>query len=118
VNTPASKAKLVVELVEVLRSRVGSDAFQVIDHWPDDPMAIGIASPQNAGVLAYISITPEADDPYFVSLELPPEGEWADHPYMPSEERHECGIDDLVAVIAAHMRRAPPNKSLERTRER
>jgi hypothetical protein len=112
VNTAPSKANLVVELVDVLRSRLGSDAFQIIDHWPDDPMAIGIASPQNAGVLAYIAVTPEADAPYFVSLELPPEGKWADHPYTPGDERHECGIDDLVATIAAHMRRAPPNKSL------
>jgi hypothetical protein len=118
VKTAPSKAKLVVELIEVLRSRLGSDTFQVIDHWPDDPMAVGIASPQDAGVLAYISVTPEAEAAYFVSLELPPEGEWADHPYTPGNERNECGIDELVATISAHMRKAPPNKSLERTRDK
>jgi hypothetical protein len=117
VNTAPSKAKLVVELIDVLRTRLGSDAFQVIDHWPDDPMAVGIAAPQDAGVLAYVSVTPDADDPYFVSLELPPEGEWADHPYTPGDERNECGIDELVATISAHLRKAPPNTSLERTRE-
>ena len=116
-NTALSKAKVVVELIGVLRGRLGSDAFQVIDYWPEDPMAIGVASPQNTGVLAYISITPEADTPYFVSLELPPEGEWADHPYTPGDERNECGIDELVETIAAHMRRATPNTSFERTRE-
>jgi hypothetical protein len=117
VNTALSKAKVVVELIGVLRGRLGSDAFQVIDYWPEDPMAIGVASPQNTGVLAYISITPEADTPYFVSLELPPEGEWADHPYTPGDERNECGIDELVETIAAHMSRATPNTSFERTRE-
>jgi hypothetical protein len=117
VNIASSKAKLVVELLDILRARLGSDAFQVIDHWPDDPMAVGIAALQDAGVLAYISVTPEAADPYFVSLELPPEGEWADHPYTPGDERNECGIDELVATISAHLRRAPPKKSLERTRE-
>ena len=116
-NTAPSKAKVVVDLVDALRGRLGNDAFQVIDHWPEDPMAIGIASPQDAGVLAYISVTPESTTPYFVSLELPPEGEWADHPYTPGDERNECGIDELVETISAHMRKAPPNKSLERTRE-
>ena len=116
-NSAPSKAKVVVDLVEFLRGRLGSEAFQVIDHWPEDPMAIGIASPRNAGVLAYISVTPEADTPYFVSLELPPESEWAEHPYTPSDERNECSIDELIKTISAHMRRAPPNKSFERTRE-
>lgn len=116
-NTARSKAETVVKLIDLLRSRLGNDAFQVIDHWPDDLMAIGIASPQNAGVLAYIAVTPEADDAYFVSLELPPEGEWADHPYTPGDERNECGIDELVATISAHLRRAPPNISLELTRD-
>ena len=107
-----------IELLDVLRNRLGSDAFQVIDHWHDDPMAVGIAAPQNAGVLAYVSVTPEADDPYFVSLELPPEGEWADHPYTPGDERNECGIDELVAIIAVHLRKASPDTSLEQTRDR
>ena len=117
-NIAPSKAKAVVELIDVLRSRLGPGAFQVVDHWPDDPMAIGIAAPTNAGVLAYVSVTPEADDPYFVSLELPPEGEWAEHPYTPAGERNECGIDDLVATVSTHLRKAPPNTSLERTRGR
>jgi hypothetical protein len=117
VNTAPSKAKLVVELIDALRTRLGSDAFQVIDHWPDDPMAVGIAAPQDAGVLAYVSVTPEADDPYFVSLELPPEAEGADHAYLPGDERNECGIEELVATISAHLRRTPPNTSFERTRE-
>jgi hypothetical protein len=117
VSTTPSKAKLVAELIDTLRKRLGSDAFQIVDHWPEDPMAIGIASPQNVGVLAYVSVTPEADDPYFVSLELLPEGDWADHPYMPGDERNECGIDELVATISAHLRMVPPSTSLERKRE-
>ncbi len=112
-----SKAKLVVDLLDALRSRLGSDAFQVVDHWPDDPMAIGIASPHDAGVLAYISVTPEAADPYFVSLEFPPDGEWAEFPYTPGDERNECGIDELVSTIAAHLKKAPTDTSQERKRD-
>jgi hypothetical protein len=118
VNTPPSKTNFVVELIDVLRSHLGPGTFQIVDHWPDDPMSIGIASPVNAGVVAYVSVTPTADDPYFVSLELPPEGNWAEHPYTPDGARNERGIDELVATISAHLRKAPPNKSLERTRER
>ena len=104
-NTVPSKDKLVVELLDLLRRRLGSDAFQIIDHWPDDPLAIGIASPTNAGLLAYISVTPEADDPYFVSLELPLEGAWADLAYSPGDERNECGIEELVAIVSVHLRK-------------
>ncbi len=95
-------------LVEELRRRLGVDAFQIVDHWPDDPLAVGIASQQDARVLAYVSVTPGADDPYFVSLELPPEGEWADHPYTPGAERDACEIDELVEILSAHLRRALP----------
>ena len=112
-----TKDKLVVALIDSLRSRLGSDAFRVVDHWPDDPMAVGFASPQDPGVLAYVSITPGADEPYFVSLELPPDDEWADHPYMPGDERNECALDELVAMIAGHMRKVRPDKSVERARE-
>ena len=101
------KDGLVTALIDTLRSRLGSDAFRVVDHWPEDPMAVGIASPRHAGILAYVSVTPDLDEPYFVSLELPPEGEWADLPYTPGDERNECGIDELVAIISAHLRKTP-----------
>jgi hypothetical protein len=102
----------VVELIDGLRSRLGRDAFQIIDHWPDDPMAIGIASLLNSAVLAYISVTPDADAPYFVSLELPPAGEWANYPYTPGDERSKCDIEELVATLSVHLRTALPNTSL------
>lgn len=114
-STASPKSKVVFELVDILQVRMGSDAFQVIDHWPDDPMAIGIASPRNGGVLAYVSVTPEANDRYFVCLELPPEGKWEDHPYSPGDEHSGCGIDELVRIISIHLRRVKPDVSFQRT---
>ena len=103
-----AKDAAVAKLLDTLRQKLGADAFQVVDHWADDPFAIGVASPRDAGILAYVAVTPGADDPYFVSLELPPSSEWADLPYSPGDERNECGIDELVAMIAAHLKRTPP----------
>lgn len=117
-NTESAKDPHLVALVDTLRARLGPGAFQIVDYWPDDPMAVGIASPYDAGYLAYISVTPGVDETYFVSLEFPPKGDWADHPYTPGGERNECAIDELVTTISAHLRAAQPNTSLERTRER
>ena len=65
------KHAAVAALLDALRDRLGTHAFAVLDHWPDDPLAIGIASPKDARVMAYVSVNPVADEPYFVSLELP-----------------------------------------------
>jgi hypothetical protein len=105
-NNPESKHAAVAKLLDALRDRLGAHSFAVVDHWPDDPLAIGITSPKDARVLAYVAVNPGAEEPYFVSLELPPEGEWVEHPYLPGDERNECGLDELVFMIDKHLGRA------------
>jgi hypothetical protein len=37
--------------IEALRASLGSTAFALIDHWPDDPTAIAVALPNDASTL-------------------------------------------------------------------
>jgi hypothetical protein len=99
-----NKDERVAALVGLLLQRLGANSFQLVDHWPEDPFAIGIASPTDARVLAYVSVNPDAAEPYFVSLELSPEAE-ADLPYSPGDERNECGIEEVAAMVAMHLKR-------------
>jgi hypothetical protein len=112
------KDALLVAVIEVLRDRLGESAFVVVDHWPDCSEAIGVAAPANPGLLAYISASSGADQPYFVSLEYPPAGEWADHPYTPGEDRDVCELNELIDIVSKHLRSTPPNNWLERSRAR
>ena len=91
------------QLLARLRERLGSGSFLVVDHWPHDTRAVGIARPDNLEVLAYIS-TEEADpERYFVSLELPPRGEWADAPYSPAGDQNVRGFEELATMLERHL---------------
>jgi hypothetical protein len=103
----AKKDPELLAVIGALQEALGADSFRVIDHWPEDPQAIGVASPLNEHILAYISVFSGSDEPYFVSLELPPSGEWSDHPYTPGEDRNVCGLDELVQIVAKHLRSKP-----------
>jgi hypothetical protein len=105
----SAKHAAVAELIDTLRKRLGTHSIAVVDHWPDDPLAVGIASPKDPRVMAYVSVTPGAQEPYFVSLELPPEGESIDHPYLAGDDRNECALEELVHMIGVHMGRAQLN---------
>jgi len=107
----SQKDELLKVLVEALRSSLGDAGFVVIDHWPDDPAAIGIASPVNPGVLAYVSASSGADEPYFVSLEFPPQGDWADQPYTPLEDRDVCQLDEVMDIVSRHLASVPSTGS-------
>lgn len=96
----------VSQLLQRLAERLGPDSFHVVDHWRDDPYAIGITRPDNPGVLAYICTEETDPERIFVSLELPPGGEWADMPYTPAGGQNVRGFEELAAMIARHLSRA------------
>jgi hypothetical protein len=103
----AKKDPRLFAAIDALREALGVGSFMVIDHWPDDPHAVGVASPLNEHILAYISVSSGSDEPYFVSLEHPPSGEWSDHLYTPEEDRNICELDELVEIVAKHLRSKP-----------
>lgn len=96
-----AKDESVVRMLAALRSELGSGAFDVVDHWESDRCAIGIARPDDHGVVVYISTYERPEDRYWVSLELPPR-EGDDGPYTPAGEREVRGIRELAAVVRSH----------------
>lgn len=101
------KDESVSELLGRLRRQLGANAFDIVDHWDADLCAVGIARPDNHGVLVYISTFGNQKDSYFVSLELPPKPDdehWANHPYTPAGEQRVQGFDALVQIIQEHFR--------------
>jgi hypothetical protein len=93
-------------MLTALRLRLGANAFDVVDHWDADLCAVGIARPDNHGILVYVSTYRRADQNYFVSLELPPDpGD--ELGYKDMGERETKGFDELVDVIRKHFGNEP-----------
>ena len=104
-TAPLQKDKSIIRLLDQLRTRLGRDAFDVVDHWESDLSAVGVARPDNHGVLVYLSTFGEPEDSYFASLELPHrlgDEPWANHPYTPAGEQRVRGFDALVRLIQGH----------------
>ena len=85
-------------MLEKLRAALGSDAFDIVDHWPSDLIAIGIASPKNHHVLVYIGIF---DDGYYAELELPPNPN-DDSLYEVARRHSGLSFSQLVDIMVNH----------------
>ena len=97
----ADKDESITRMLIELRAELGDKAFDVVDHWESDRCAIGIARPDDHGVLVYVSAQEDRKNEYWVSLELPPRvGD--DFPYVPVGEREVHGIQELASVVRTH----------------
>lgn len=97
------KDESILSLIDELKSRMGDDAFVVIDHWEGDLFAVGIARPDNHDVLAYVCTYEHPVESYVVSLELPAKP-GSELPYIQGDELQVHGLDKLVEVIEKHFR--------------
>lgn len=100
------KHKSIIQLIGRLKMRMGEEAFDVVDHWDGDLMAIGIARPDNHDVLVYVCTFRKPPDEYFVSLELPPDPN-DDYPYTPAGDYEVKSFDELVELIRRHFSSYP-----------
>jgi hypothetical protein len=98
-----TKSDPILAVIASLTERLGSEAFQVVDHWPTDVDAVGIASPRDASRLMYVSCYGCAGHEYFVSFEAAPVGYAADMPYTPLGERSVHGLDALAEAFRRHI---------------
>jgi len=89
------------DIVERLRQRLGSTAFIVVDHWEADPTAIGVASPTNPRVLAYLALS-TSPGRYHVHLELPADV-GSQTPYV-NAGQFEGDLEDVVTIVGQHLR--------------
>jgi hypothetical protein len=90
------------EVVSKLQRKLGTTAFDIVDHWEADLCAVGIARPDNHAVLIYISTCSLPDKGYYASLELPSVTE--DFPYQPAGNFDDLDFEGLVNVIKVHLK--------------
>jgi hypothetical protein len=91
------KDTTIVQLLEILRDRLGAGAFEVVDHWEADMSAIGIASPRDHRVLAYLGCFGREPGSYDVELESPAEMNGF------VREHRNVDLEILVRVVREHL---------------
>ena len=90
--------RVLAKLKKALRRR----PFQVVDHWEGSLCAIGVASPEDRRVLAYISTFDKPEGYYFLSLELPPPP-GSERAYVPAGEHEHVDFQELARLIREHL---------------
>jgi len=99
---PLKKDDSILCLLELLGTRLGSGAFDVVDHWEADACAVGVASPRDHGVLAYLSTFGLPAGRYYLELECPPRsGDEA--PYEVAGRFTALEFEELVDIVARHL---------------
>jgi hypothetical protein len=101
IDSALDKDPAIVALLRRLSDRLGPDAFDIVDHWELDLCAVGIASPRDHGVLAYISCYGEPEERYYVELELPPTP-GGELPYQVAGRYDDLDFEALAGVVSSH----------------
>lgn len=101
------KAPAIEAALEQLRTRIGTAAFEVVDHWPTDPYAVAVAAPQAPARLAYLSAFEKPDGRYDVHLERAPDPA-VGLPYADVGYFTDLDVDRLTAVVARHLEGLQP----------
>lgn len=97
--TPIKKDAAVVALLDRLENDLGTGVFDIVDHWGDDAMAIGIGLACDHRVLAYISTDPGTDR-FSYELELPPTD--AISVYSVAATSSDCSYSQLLVALRMH----------------
>jgi len=102
-----NKDPSVLEALAELRRRFGDDAFDVVDHWDADLMAIGVATRTEHGQLVYFSTATDHSGRFYVELEEPPvSGD--DFPYKSTGVFDDVDFNELATLVAQHLRLSAP----------
>ena len=94
------KHDAVLRMLSRLEHRLGSDAFQIVDHWVSDLDAIGVAHPSNRELLVYIAAYGPED--FYVELELPPQ-QGNELPYSVAGQFRSLTFDEVARIVAKHL---------------
>ncbi len=97
-----TKDEDLLQLLERLRGWLAPGAFEVVDHWESDLCAVGIASPRDNGVLAYLSTFGCPVGRCDVELERPPRC-GSDLPYEAAGRFANLEFGALLGVLEKHL---------------
>ena len=95
-------------MLEALQARFGIGCFEVVDHWPGDPAAVGVARRDDAAVLAYVSVETQFHGEsvkYYVALELQPAG--PDEIFQAAGDFHRLTLGEIPDIVGKHLGLAP-----------
>ncbi len=95
-----NKDPSILDLLARLRTDLGDDAFDIVDHWTDDFVAIGLACPNDHRVLAYVSTNNHPSASYSYELEIPPTD--GDELYSVAARSDGCTYQELLDVLCSH----------------
>ena len=96
------KDESILDVLAKLKKALRRRAFQVVDNWEGSLCAIGVASPEDQRVLAYISTFDKPEGYYFLSLELPPPP-GSERSYLPAGEYAHVDFQELARLIRGHL---------------
>ncbi len=98
-----NKDESIKDVISKLYERLGENSFDIVDHWKDDSTAIGIGSPSNHKILAYISTYGNEKGIYDIHLELAPTVD-DDFPYEDAGQFNFVNFEKLVEILCNHFK--------------
>ena len=96
------KADAIRRAVHHLEERLGKGAFQIVDHWEGDDLAIGVASCVAAQRLVYIASSNHSQHLYDCFLERAPTPQ-SGLPYECCGKFGAVSLDELVRLVSSHL---------------
>jgi hypothetical protein len=102
--TATAKVPEIQHVLETLQARFGVGCFAVVDHWPADPMAVGVARADDNAVLAYVSVESAFSGEavkYYVALELEPAG--PHETFRAAGDFHRLTLAEIPAIVGKHL---------------
>lgn len=100
-----AKDPRLMNLLAALREHLAPMALVEVDHWSDDPEAMGVSPAGQPGLLAYIALDGGSDDLFFLSMERGPGEATGDEP---EGEKTVGDVDDLCEVLGHQFRKDQP----------
>ena len=95
------KDQSINDVLERLRSDLGSTAFDTVDQW-DDLCAVAVARPSDHRCFVYICTFPPEAGTFAYECEYPPHNESV--PYSSDGLVEEASYEDLLAAVRLHLR--------------
>jgi len=104
IDPQSGKDHTIVKALAQLKKELGEGAFRVVDDREASAYAVGVASPKQKGLLAYISAFDKPEGFYFLSLEFPPPP-GSERSYAPAGEFEHVNLGRLVRLVRQHLRK-------------
>jgi hypothetical protein len=88
--------------VHHLEERLEKGAFQIVDHWEGDDLAIGVANSGDAQRLVYIATSNHSQHLYDCFLERAPTPQ-SGVPYEDCGKFGAVSLDELAQLVSSHL---------------